>query len=214
MDVWKVPYLPIDPADIGRVYEPVLQDGSRKGSSAASVLARHFGFKIPAGMHREFAAAVQEYQKRNGLEKVSHEEIMDIFRKEYLYKNEPLHFRKLQVTELGDDSESGYDTRVRLTYTGEGEMQVIRAEGNGPLDAVQRGMLDELGINVRILDYEEHALGSGSDAQAAAYIHLIDNETGRITYGAGVSSNITRASVRAVFSAVNRLGIRGVSKEL
>ena len=178
------------------------------------MLARHFGFKIPAGMHREFAAAVQEYQKRNGLEKVSHEEIMDIFRKEYLYKNEPLHFRKLQVTELGDDSESGYDTRVRLTYTGEGEMQVIRAEGNGPLDAVQRGMLDELGINVRILDYEEHALGSGSDAQAAAYIHLIDNETGRITYGAGVSSNITRASVRAVFSAVNRLGIRGVSKEL
>jgi 2-isopropylmalate synthase len=72
---------------------------------------------------------------------------------------------------------------------------------------VQRGLAEELGIRIKVLDYEEHALQSGSNSQAAAYIHLLDAETGRVTYGVGVSSNITRASVRAIFSAVNRLGL-------
>ena len=209
-EVWKVPYLPIDPAETGRVYEPVVEAGSQRSkSSAVSLLARHYGFKIPAGMHREFADCVRKTVQAGEGAKLSHEQVMDVFRQEYMYRNEPLHFRKLQVTELGDESASGYDTRVKLTFTNGGQTQVITAEGNGPLDAVQRGLLDILGISVRILDYEEHALGSGSDAQAAAYIHLIDNGTGKITYGAGVSSNITRASVRAVFSAINRLRPEG-----
>ena len=79
--------------------------------------------------------------------------------------------------------------------------------GNGPIDAVKRGIAEEFGPNIKILDYEEHALQSGSNSQAAAYIHLLDGETGRVTYGVGVSSNITRASVRAIFSAVNRLDL-------
>ena len=77
--------------------------------------------------------------------------------------------------------------------------------GNGPIDAVQRGLQQELDIAIKILDYEEHALQSGSNSQAAAYIHLLDSNSGSVTYGVGVSSNITRASVRAIFSAVNRL---------
>ena len=79
--------------------------------------------------------------------------------------------------------------------------------GNGPIDAVQRGLSEELGISIKVLDYEEHALQSGANSQAAAYIHLLDANTGRVTYGVGVSSNITRASVRAIFSAINRLGL-------
>lgn len=85
----------------------------------------------------------------------------------------------------------------------------FEAVGNGPIDAVKRGLQEELDISIKILDYEEHALQSGSNSQAAAYIHLLDAESGSVTYGVGVSSNITRASVRATFSAVNRLGLGG-----
>ena len=130
---------------------------------------------------------------------------MDAFRSEYLYKNEPLHFRKLQVTDLSSDTKTDFDTKVMVVFTDHGKMERVEAVGNGPLDAVLRGLSLKYGFNVRILDYEEHALKSGSDSQAAAYIHLMDGESGRITYGVGVSSNITRASVRAIFSAINRL---------
>ena len=83
----------------------------------------------------------------------------------------------------------------------------FQAKGNGPIDAVQRGLQQVLDVRIKVLDYEEHALQSGSNSQAAAYIHMLDSNEGTVTYGVGVSSNITRASVRALFSAVNRLGL-------
>lgn len=203
---WEVPYLPIDPADIGRVYEPVVRINSQSGKGGvAFVMSTYYGFKLPKGMHREFADVVQKMSEKQG--EVPPEQIMEAFRTEYLYKNEPLHFRKLQVTDLSNDVKTDFDARVRVIFTDHGNRDEFEAVGNGPLDAVQRGFREKFGINVRILDYEEHALKSGSDSQAAAYIHLMDNESGRITYGVGVSSNITRASVRAIFSAVNRLGL-------
>lgn len=203
---WEVPYLPIDPADIGRVYEPVVRINSQSGKGGvAFVMNTYYGFKLPKGMHREFADVVQKMSEQQG--EVPPEQIMEAFRAEYLYKNEPLHFRKLQVTDLSNDVKTEFDAKIRLIYTDHGNRDELEAVGNGPLDAVQRGLREKLGINVRILDYEEHALKAGSDSQAAAYIHLMDCESGRITYGVGVSSNITRASVRAVFSAVNRLGL-------
>ena len=202
--IWEVPYLPIDPSDIGRVYEPVVRINSQSGKGGvAFVMSTYYGFKLPKGMHREFADVVQSISERQG--EVPPEQIMDAFRSEYLYKNEPLHFRKLQVTDMSNDAEAQFDTKVRLMFTDHGEMEKVEAVGNGPLDAVLRGLSIKYGFNVRILDYEEHALKSGSDSQAAAYIHLMDNESGTITYGVGVSSNITRASVRAIFSAINRL---------
>ena len=92
-------------------------------------------------------------------------------------------------------------------YTDHGVEKQFEAVGNGPIDAVQRGLQEETGVRIKVLDYEEHALQSGSNSQAAAYIHLLDSDDGSVTYGVGVSSNITRASVRAIFSAMNRLGI-------
>ena len=202
--IWEVPYLPIDPSDIGRVYEPVVRINSQSGKGGvAFVMSTYYGFKLPKGMHREFADVIQAMSEKQG--EVPPEQIMDAFRSEYLYKNEPLHFRKLQVTDMSSDSKTDFDTKVRVVLTDHGEMDQFEAVGNGPLDAVQRGLQIKYGINIRILDYEEHALKSGSDSQAAAYIHLMDGDSGKITYGVGVSSNITRASVRAVFSAVNRL---------
>ena len=202
--IWEVPYLPIDPADIGRVYEPVVRINSQSGKGGvAFVMSTYYGFKLPKGMHREFADVVQKESEKKG--EIPPDQIMDLFRSEYLYKNEPLHFRKLQVTDMSGDKKTDFDTKIRVVFTDHGEMEKAEAVGNGPLDAVLRGLSLKYGFNVRILDYEEHALKSGSDSQAAAYIHLMDCENGRITYGVGVSSNITRASVRAIFSAVNRL---------
>ena len=111
------------------------------------------------------------------------------------------------MDDLSGEVKSQFDTRVTVVYTDHGQEKFFEAVGNGPIDAVKRGLSQALDIQVKILDYEEHALQSGSNSQAAAYIHLLDSNTGRVTYGVGVSSNITRASIRAIFSAVNRLGL-------
>ena len=205
-EYWEVPYLPIDPADIGREYEPIVRINSQSGKGGvAFVMDTYFGFKLPKGMHREFANVIQAISEKQG--EVSPDQIMESFRQEYLLKKVPLHFRRLRVDDLSEETESEFDTKVTVVYTDKGEEKRFEAVGNGPIDAVKRGLQETLGINVKILDYEEHALQSGSNSQAAAYIHLLDAESGSVTYGVGVSSNITRASVRAIFSAVNRLGL-------
>ena len=206
-EIWQVPYLPIDPADIGREYEPIVRINSQSGKGGvAFVMDTYFGFKLPKGMQREFADVIQRISEKQG--EVSPDQVMENFREEYLNKKEPLHFRKLRVDDLSDTIESEFDTHVKVVYTDHGEEKSFEAVGNGPIDAVRRGLTEALGVNIKVLDYEEHALQSGSNSQAAAYIHLLDGETGHVTYGVGVSSNITRASIRAIFSAMNRLGLR------
>ncbi len=203
---WQVPYLPIDPADIGREYEPIVRINSQSGKGGvAFVMDTYFGFKLPKGMHKEFAKVIQSVSEKQG--EVSPEQIMDKFREEYLNQKEPIHFRQLRVDDLSDVIQSEFDTKVTVTYTDRGEKKMFEAVGNGPIDAVQRGLQETMGVKIKVLDYEEHALQSGSNSQAAAYIHLLDADDGRVTYGVGVSSNITRASVRAIFSAINRLGL-------
>ena len=203
-EFWQVPYLPIDPSDIGREYEPIVRINSQSGKGGvAFIMDTYFGFKLPKGMHKEFANVIQSISEKQG--EVSPDEIMAAFRTEYLDQKEPIHFRKLKVDDLSGETQSEFDTRVYVTYTNAGVEKTYEAVGNGPIDAVQRGLQQELDIVIKILDYEEHALQSGSNSQAAAYIHLLDSNSGSVTYGVGVSSNITRASVRAIFSAVNRL---------
>lgn len=205
-EFWQVPYLPIDPSDIGREYEPIVRINSQSGKGGvAFIMDTYFGFKLPKGMHKEFANVIQGISEKQG--EVSPDEIMAAFRQEYLEKKEPIHFRKLKVDDLSGEIQSEFDTKVLVTYTDAGAEKSFEAVGNGPIDAVQRGLMHELDISIKVLDYEEHALQSGSNSQAAAYIHLLDADSGRVTYGVGVSSNITRASVRAIFSAINRMGL-------
>ncbi|MDE6016377.1 MAG: 2-isopropylmalate synthase [Acetatifactor sp.] len=205
-EIWQVPYLPIDPSDIGRDYEPIVRINSQSGKGGvAFIMDTYFGFKLPKAMHKEFANVIQVISEKQG--EVSPERIMESFREEYLDKKEPIHFKKLRVDDLSGSVKSEFDTRVSVVYTDHGQEKFFEAVGNGPIDAVKRGLAEELDIRVKVLDYEEHALQSGSNSQAAAYIHLLDADTGHVTYGVGVSSNITRASVRAIFSAVNRLGL-------
>ena len=201
-EIWQVPYLPIDPSDIGREYEPVVRINSQSGEGGvAFVMDSFFGFKLPRGMHKEFADVIQKIAEKQG--EVAPEQIMEVFREEYLDRKEPYHFRKCKIT----DFESGdqFTTVSVVTYSDHGETKQFEGVGNGPIDAVKRGLEEELGISIKVLDYSEHALTSGSGAQAASYIHLMDQKTGKVTYGVGISSNITRASLRGIFSAVNRL---------
>lgn len=203
-EYWEVPYLPIDPADIGREYEPIVRINSQSGKGGvAFIMDTYFGFKLPKGMHKEFANVIQAISEKQG--EVAPEQIMDAFEAEYLSSKEPYHFEKLQVMDYEGEHREGLDTSIKLEFTDHGVLKTIEAVGNGPIDAVKRGLIEELGIDMKILDYEEHALQAGSNSKAAAYIHLLDVNSGSVTYGVGVSSNITRASVYAIFSAMNRL---------
>ena len=153
-------------------------------------------------MHKEFADVIQAISEKQG--EVAPEQIMEEFKKDYLDRKEPMHFRKCRITDT-ETADGEFATLVKLTYTDHGIEKHFDGIGNGPIDAVQRGLEEALGIQIKVLDYTEHALASGSGAQAASYIHLVDQTTGKATYGVGISSNITRASIRGIFSAVNRL---------
>ena len=114
----------------------------------------------------------------------------------------------IEAAKAVTDTESAdgeFATLAKVTYTDHGMEKTFEGVGNGPIDAVQRGLEEALGVQIKVLDYNEHALNSGSNAQAASYIHLMDKDSGKVTYGVGVSSNITRSSIRGIFSAVNRL---------
>lgn len=202
-EFWQVPYLPIDPADIGRCYEPIVRINSQSGKGGvAFIMETYFGYKLPKSMHKEFADVIQKISEKQG--EVAPEQIMQEFKVCYLERKEPLHFVKCKMEDVSDSSDA-YDTIVTVTYREHGEEKEFRATGNGPIDAVHHGLQEVVGKKIKILDYSEHALGEGANAQAAAYIQVMDQETGKTIFGVGTSSNITRASIRGLFSAMNRL---------
>lgn len=203
---WEVPYLPIDPSDVGREYEPIVRINSQSGKGGvAFVMDTYFGFKLPKGMHKEFADVIQKVAEAHG--EVAPDTIMEKFREEYLtYKTDkeyPFEFTGCKMQDV-DETEGG-DTHISLQFKYKGEPMNVETTGNGPIDALKNAIHEKTGVNVKIYDYNEHALGEGSKAKAAAYISVMDLDTGKATYGVGVSTNITRASIRAVFSGLNRL---------
>ena len=198
-DWWEVPYLPIDPSDVGREYEPIVRINSQSGKGGvAFVMDSEFGFKLPKAMHKEFADVIQKIAEKQG--EVAPATIMEVFEQEYLKLKTPYEFLRARAEDHGDR-----DTKVELSFNYQGETREVEAVGNGPLDAVKQAVQETTGANVKIMDYTQHALGEGSHAKAAAYICMQDEATGKVTFGVGVSSNITRAGIRAVFSALNRL---------
>ena len=203
---WEVPYLPIDPSDLGRKYEPIVRINSQSGKGGvAFVMDHYYGFKLPKVMHKELADEIQAISERQG--EVSPSQIMDEFREMYINAKYPLHFRKMRTEDISETVE-GYDTKVVLTYTFKDELKTIEGFGNGPIDAVKHALCNQGGFKTKLTMYEEHALTTGSDSQAASYIELMNSETGERAFGVGISSNITRSSVRAIFSAMNRLFFR------
>lgn len=199
--IWEVPYLPIDPSDLGRQYEPIVRINSQSGKGGvAFVMDAAYGYKLPKEMQREFADVIQKISEKQG--EVSPSTIMDKFREEYLDAEEPFAFIRAKLEEPEEEGE----TRVTLRFRYKGEEMLAEAEGNGPINAAIQAIRGKVpSVDVHVLNYSEHALSEGSEAKAAAYIQMEDAKSGRITFGVGVSSNITRASIRGMFSALNRL---------
>ena len=201
-DIWEVPYLPIDPADVGREYEPVVRINSQSGKGGvAFVMNTVYGYKLPKAMHREFADVIQLISEKEGGE-VAPARIMEAFREEYLKRKAPYEFISAKV----EDDHTDEETRVTLVFKYNDREIISEGRGTGPIDAVRIAIRNGVGAaDFTIVDYDEHALSEGSHAKAAAYIQMKDNKTGKVTFGVGVSGNITRASIRGVFSALNRL---------
>ena len=195
---WEVPYLPIDPSDLGREYEALVRINSQSGKGGiAFVMDRYFGYKMPKKMHKEFADVIQKISEERG--EVAPQVIMQKFEEEYLNREEPFKLIKCSVSE--EDSNS--NVTVRFLY--KGVEKEFTSVGNGPIDSLKKALIKSELINTSILDNAEHSMGEGSEAKAAAYVNMKRIDNGEETFGVGVDSNITTASMKAVFSAINRL---------
>ncbi len=202
--IWEVPYLPIDPADLGRSYDAVIRVNSQSGKGGmAYLLAQEYGLELPRRLQIEFSRAVQRMADETGRE-IAASSIHALFSQEYLEQESPFNYVSHRMTE---DSQHG--VQIDLTVARNGEAQACRGEGNGPIDAFVKA----LGLDIRLMDYHEHAIGRGADARAACYVELrVGN--GQTLFGVGIDSNILTASFRAVLSAVNRhLGMTAAGEE-
>ncbi|RHW24532.1 2-isopropylmalate synthase [Nocardioides immobilis] len=193
---WEAPYLPIDPKDVGRTYEAVIRVNSQSGKGGvAYVLKAEHSLDLPRRAQIEFSRVIQEHTDSQGGE-VTPEEIWSIFQAEYLHRDEPYSLASwTSVTDAEGDDEQQVHLVVR------GEERVISGLGNGPVAAFVDGMR-QAGADIRVLDYAEHALSSGGDAVAAAYVEC--EISGEIVWGIGIHHNIVTASLRAVVCAANR----------
>ncbi|MGH3801094.1 MAG: 2-isopropylmalate synthase [Pseudonocardiaceae bacterium] len=193
---WEVPYLPIDPKDVGRTYEAVIRVNSQSGKGGvAYVMKAEHQLDLPRRLQIEFSRVIQEHTDTAGGE-VSPQQIRDIFAEHYLDRNTPLRVLRHR---LSDDGE-GHD-EIQASVLVEGEEHQATGSGNGPIAAFVDA-LAALGFDVRVLDYSEHAMSAGDNATAAAYVECSVSE--QILWGVGVSGSIVTASLNAVVSAVNR----------
>ncbi|MBM7059958.1 2-isopropylmalate synthase [Pseudomonas sp. UL073] len=191
--VWEVPYLPIDPADIGRSYEAVIRVNSQSGKGGITfLLEQEYGISLPRRTQIEFSQVVQGETDRLGLEMTA-KQIYSLLENEYLKATAPYALKGHRLQEENGTSAVDIEVSVR------GETQHWRGIGNGPLEALVASLPEK----VEIMDYSEHAIGSGTTAKAAAYIELRVNG-GRALHGIGIDENLTTASFRALFSALNR----------
>lgn len=198
---WDVPYLPIDPRDVGRDYESVIRINSQSGKGGvAHVMERDWGFYIPKKMQPEFARVVQEKTETIGRE-LSSEEIRDCFEQTYFSKQSV--YQLISCSVRMEDNGKKETMEHAWVRTSGGDI-AITGKGNGPVDAFVRGVREQLKTAIEVTLYEEHALAAGADAEAIAYVG-IRGDTGAVVFGAGIDSNISIASIKAVLSAMNRI---------
>jgi len=196
---WQAPYLAIDPADVGRTYEAVIRVNSQSGKGGMAYLMKtDHHFDLPRRLQLDFSRAVQRYSDATGKE-VSSQEIMDLFTDEYLTDTSPIALKKSNVS-----SQDGL-YQITADVNNRGRTTTISGEGNGPVSAFVDA-LSQLGYGVKVLDYTEHALSAGGDAQAAAYVEAEIETDGEpaVWWGVGVDASIVAASLKAVCSAIDR----------
>lgn len=202
--VWEVPYLPIDPADVGRTYEAVIRINSQSGKGGiAYLLEREHGLKLPRRLQMEFSQVVQKVADTTGKE-LTPAALWSAFQEEYLTTTHP--FALLEHR----DGPSGM-TLDKLTATlyENGKERIVAGTGNGPIDAFVDAMSRHCSLAIRVADYHEHAIGAGADATAVAYVEMQVTDQPTL-FGVGIHENIVTASLRAVVSALNRAAAQGV----
>jgi 2-isopropylmalate synthase len=204
-DFWEVPYLPIDPKDLGRSYEAVIRLNSQSGKGGvAYVLKTDYGLDLPRGLQIEFSKCVQEVADRTGKELTS-ADIWSLFQDTYERDGIRLiSYRLLPEPRAGE-------RRIAATIAVDGAERRIEGLGNGPIAAFVDALRRECDVDLEVLDYHEDAVGAGADAQAAAYVQIRGNGTGTL-YGVGIDSDIVTASLKAVASAAARATQAAVEK--
>ena len=203
---WQVPYLPVDPIDLGRSYDSIIRVNSQSGKGGiAYLLESGYGLVMPRRLQIEFSGVVQQHADATGAE-VTAGELWQIFSATYLQASDPLRYVEHHLFEHGRAQ------GVKLTFSMGERCVTVSGEGNGPIDAVIRA----LGLPVRVLAYEERSLGKGADARAIACIELAGGNQPGGTHGVGIDANIVTASILAVISGINRLAARdrGLVQEL
>jgi 2-isopropylmalate synthase len=197
---WEVPYLPIDPEDVGRTYESIIRINSQSGKGGvAYILEDKFGYQLPKKMHPEIGRIVQSVTDKEGRE-LSADEIKEIFEKTYLQPK-----RHLKLGDYTFQPKSKKETTVtgKLSYVLDGKKFVAEGKGNGPIDACKNALLHDYPHDFMLRSYSEHSCGERSSATAVAYME-IETEAGQTFFGVGIDTDITIASVKALFSALNR----------
>ncbi len=199
---WAVPYLPIDPKDVGRSYEAVIRVNSQSGKGGVAYLMKaDHKLDLPRRLQMEFSKVVQSHTDTLGGE-VSSEQLWEIFEDEYLpAKIDELKWGRFELKRLRSESEMDGVVKIDVVLRdGKGELAAV-GEGNGPISAFI-DVLAQQGVSVRVLDYIEHTMGTGSDANAASYMEL--DVQGKVLWGVGIDGDIAVASLKAIISGVNR----------
>jgi 2-isopropylmalate synthase len=200
-DLWEIPYLPIDPRDVGRTYESIIRVNSQSGKGGiAYLLERDYGLAMPRRLQIEFSQAVQNVTDATGKE-LSSGQIWSLFEQEYLRQDGGYEYLSHQLTSTREQPQV---ERLALRLRCHGQGALLHGAGNGPIDA----LIDALGFKCDVLSYEEHSMGSGSNARAVAFVE-ITTPTRTTLFGIGIHENIVTASLLAVLSAVNRALQRG-----
>jgi len=196
-DIWDMPYLPIDPKDLGRSYDAVIRVNSQSGKGGiAYLLEAEYGLELPRRLQIEFSQVVQAVMDDMGKE-LSAADLYAIFEREYAIGDAGTAVLQPQMTEVG-----GGAMRISAEVMLGGWMGCVQGEGNGPIDAFVNALAERAGAPIRVLDYHEHAIGSGADARAVAYLELrVGDET---RHGVGIDGSIVRASMQAILSGLRR----------
>ena len=198
---WNVPYLPIDPKDVGRSYEAVIRVNSQSGKGGVAYIMRTENkLELPRRLQIEFSQVIQQHTEEEGGE-VTAAQMWEYFQDEYL-PNVTSPWGRFKLKTVAVDSDVDGDTRVKVAMSDRSAGDVdVEGLGNGPIAAFCNAMA-QVGVDVRVLDYHEHAMSSGGDAQAASYVECA--VAGQILWGVGIDSSIVTSSLKAVVSAVNR----------
>ena len=200
-DVWEVPYLPMDPKDVGRSYEAIIRVNSQSGKGGvAYIMEQDHGFHLPRRLQIDFSQVVQQMTDESESELMS-DEIKAAFDRTYVEPEGPIGFVTYRTV---PDTHASELRRMTADVTVDGEAREIHGLGNGPIDSYIHALKEELGIDLTVVDYNEHAISQGSDAKAAAYVEA-RNGAGLTVFGVGVNKNIVQASLLAVTAAANRL---------